>query len=200
MSKNESFLLLYKELEEALLKVNPNFVDNKEMSAVRLAEEKYPNNASRLRYCRFTRNYIAHESDADKFIEISDEMMNFLKSFIGELIGTAKSLSKTLKSSSLLPNDTVLEAAKKMKKNSFIVIADQDNVFGLLTETDIKDAFAKEELTKKTKVSSLIKTSSLSLIGELKDKDSGEKVIKMLKSKKAIVVRNNQNKIVGVVI
>lgn len=199
MSKNESFLLLYKELEEALLKVNPNFVDNKEMSAVRLAEEKYPNNASRLRYCRFTRNYIAHESDADKFIEISDEMMNFLKSFIGELIGTAKSLSKTLKSSSLSPNDTVLEAAKKMKKNSFIVIADQDNVFGLLTETDIKDAFAKEELTKKTKVSSLIKTSSLSLVGELKDKDSGEKVIKMLKTKKAIVVRNNQNKIVGVI-
>ena len=199
MKQHDIFISAYKELEDAIVKVYPKVGESREVSPVRWAEDKYPDKASKLRYCRNTRNYIQHEADYEKFIEVHPEMISFLEGFTGELIGTAKGMSKTLKSSSVLPTDTVFEAAKKMKKSSSILVADQDAVYGVLRDSDIRSSFASESLTKKTKVSSILSGNTISFVGEVKDSDNGETVCKKMKNYDMLVVKNKNNKITGVI-
>lgn len=197
MKQHDEFIAAFKELEEAIVKVHPKVGENRETSPVRWAEDNYPDKASKLRYCRNTRNYIQHEGDYENFIEVSPSMISFLKEFTGELVGTAKSLSKTLRTSSVLPTDTVYDACKKMKKNSAIVVCDQENVYGILKDGDVKLAVATDSLTKRSKVSSIMGPASS--VGEVKDSDSGEKVVKKLSTYEFLIVKNKQGKIIGII-
>lgn len=199
MKQHDDFIATYKELEEAIVKKHPKVGESRDVSPIRWAEDNYPDKISKLRYCRNTRNYVQHEGDYEKFISISPEMIVFMQEFIGELVGTAKSMSKGLKTCSVLPTDTVFNAAKKMKKESSILVADQDQIYGILYEGDIKVSFANELLTKKTKVSAVINEKTSGNVSEIKDSDSGEAVLKKLSKYDYLVVRNKQNKIVGVI-
>lgn len=199
MKMHDEFIAAYKNLEEALIKRNPKIGENRDVSPVRWAEDNYPDKASKLRYCRNTRNYIQHEGDYESFISVSQSMIDFLKDFAGELVGTAKSMSKTLKSSSVLPDNTVYEAVKKIKNGTCIPVLDQEKVYGILKDSDIRLSIASETLTKRTKVSALVKPSSAEEIGEVKESDSGEYVAKALSNYSFLVVRNKNGKITGVI-
>lgn len=198
MKQHDEFIAAYKGLEEAILSVYPEA--GKESSPVKWAEDHFTEKSSRLRYCRITRNYIQHEGDYEKFIAVSPEMTAFLKEMTGELTGTAKSLSKSLKTYAVFPSDPVKDAAVKMKKmGGKVPVMDEKEVYGILYDGDIRLCFAEGKLTARTKVSSLLLGMTKKEIGEVSGTDSGSKVNKMLETYTFLAVRNKQGKIVGVI-
>lgn len=198
MKQHDEFIALYKELEDA---IEERYVHerNDSESPVKWAEGQFPEKTSRLRYCRITRNYIQHEKDYGKFISISDEMMTFMREFVGELVGTAKTYCSTVKSSTVLCSDTVYDASVFLSKKNLkeVLVFDGKDIVGVISESDIVSAFASGTLTKKTKVSSIMKDLGKVVVQDVLENKTGLELI--LNETHFVIVRNKNGKVVGTI-
>ena len=102
MKSHELFLETYKKIEQTLTKDSTTVQDYEEM----LIKEGRKEDSDKLRFCRTTRNFLSHQSDAMSFISISDNMQTFLEYILYQLdvksipvrkkmVSVAKSLSET---------------------------------------------------------------------------------------------------------
>ena len=102
MKNHELFLETYRKIEQALNKDSTTVQDYEEM----LIKEGRKEDSDKLRFCRTTRNFLSHQSDAMSFISISDNMQTFLEYILYQLdvksipvrkkmVTMAKSLSET---------------------------------------------------------------------------------------------------------
>ena len=77
MNNIDEFLDKYKTLENILREKGFQVIDIE----AKLSEDK----ASKLKYCRMQRNFLAHEKDGRKFVNVSDESIAFIEGLIWEL-------------------------------------------------------------------------------------------------------------------
>lgn len=156
MKAHDKFIETYKELESVI---------RDEYETVRVYEEQLPEvDSKKLQICRILRNYIQHNADYEKFIQISPNMQSFLE----EQVYKVQSLKGVLKDAMLsvakygcLFDDTcsVIDAAAiltKKKRNYGIVVNKTGDVIGLLSKSIISDLVGEKAITSTTKISKIV--------------------------------------------
>lgn len=155
MKMHDKFIESYKELEGLV---------REKYESVRAYEEQLPDEDSKkLQICRIVRNYIQHNADYEKFIQVSPGMQTFVDDLIYELHcqnGVLKDhmLSVAKYGCVFKVGDTVSESAamldKKQRDFGFVVNTGGE-IIGLLTKSVISTAFGMGLITGATKIAKI---------------------------------------------
>lgn len=156
MKAHDKFIETYKELESVV---------RDEYETVRSYEEQLPDAESKkLQICRILRNYIQHNADYEKFIQISPNMQSFLE----EQVHNVRCLKGVLKDAMISvakygclfsETDSVVDAAAtltKKKRDKGLVLSKTGEVVGLLSKNVISDLVGEKAITASTKISKIV--------------------------------------------
>ena len=146
-----AFLDTYRKLEDAVRSAG--------YDSIKTYEETLSNEerASKLRFCRTTRNFLTHEKSSSDFAPVSDAMVAFLTEEIEALDKTSIPIIKKsiLISKCLTSNNTIAEAASFLtkKKISLAPIFNQkEELVSVISQESIVKLIMKN-MTPKTKLS-----------------------------------------------
>lgn len=136
------FLEAYKELEQEVRAVNPTWsVYDYELSIT----DSY--RLEKMKICRLTRNYVQHNPDGMKFVDVTDAMINFLKRETAMLHNSRDLVKQHIyKAPFIEPKVSIKDAmdvAIKTKVPEIIPVVDGGLIQGYITPTQILVAYKK---------------------------------------------------------
>ena len=149
-----TFLDTYRKLEDAVRSAG--------YDSIKIYEETLSNEerASKLRFCRTTRNFLTHEKGGSDFAPVSEAMESFLREEIEALDETSiPIIKKSLTISKCLSdNNTIAEAASFLtKKKIFLapVFNKKEELSGVISKDTIMKLTIKN-IIPKTKLSTVL--------------------------------------------
>lgn len=141
MTKQDSFIELFKEIENVVKKLPnaPEDANFKWFEDITIDNEK----KQKLYVCRVLRNYIQHHKDYISFVEISDDMLKFMKEVLLEITSQLNKVEDEMisinKIDSCTLKDKGIDVLKLMtkKKLEYIPLIENNLFIGLISIYDL---------------------------------------------------------------
>lgn len=188
MNKITIFLEKYKSIETSL---RAKGIDVKEYE-----ETLDPDDSQKLRLCRTIRNYVSHNEDGLKFIEISSEMMKFVEKLDIDINKDALKAKDIMEKKSVITEDVIFsDAAKALDRFCILVVVDKNNQFlGFFTDKQLRKMIIEGKTLKTSKIKDYILKPKSNISTCNKDT-----LWENIKFNGLILVTANDNKIIGLI-
>lgn len=137
--RHMQFIEAYKKLENAISGIES--LDDRTVVGFENAMVKNNSELNMLRYCRYTRNYIQHNVNYEKFVAVTSEMVAFLEKETAYAMSLRQSVKDVMKRPKPLPeNADIVDVAKALKRAPLAIAALKGTVTAAYDETALRDA------------------------------------------------------------
>lgn len=145
--RHMQFIEAYKKLENAISGIE--FLDDRTVVGFENTMVKDSSELNMLRYCRYTRNYIQHNVNYEKFISVTPEMVAFLEGETAYAMSLRQCVKDVMKRSKPLPEKAeIVDVAKALKRAPLAVNVIKGTVNAVYDETALRDAVIAGKLSK----------------------------------------------------
>lgn len=137
--RHMQFIESYKKLENAISGIET--LDDRSVVGFENAMMRDSHELNMLRYCRYTRNYIQHNTDYETFVSVTPGMISFLRDETEYALSLQKRAGDIMVKAKSLPKDAdIVAIAKALRRVPIAVITEDGKVTAAYDEQSLHDA------------------------------------------------------------